>query len=154
MIVLLNHVRRWRKFKQYLPLLVKKHSWEKASFLSLETQSESTAFFLNLSALAAQKKRSWVEWNCVPYGWGLRWGVLVIHIVHHSSPRERLGEGSNILLPRPLREREWYSTFPKLLSLSVGLAKPNYVFLIYISLFNQTLSPSPSSIGEGNCRAC
>ena len=40
------------------------------------------------------------------------------------------------------------------ISLSVGLAKPTYLFLIYISLFNQTLSPIPSPIGEGNCRAC
>ena len=35
------------------------------------------------------------------------------------------------------------------ISLSVGLAKPTYVFLIYISLFNQTLSPTPSPKGEG-----
>ena len=28
------------------------------------------------------------------------------------------------------------------ISLSVGLAKPTYLFLIYISLFNQTLSPT------------
>ena len=32
------------------------------------------------------------------------------------------------------------------ISLSVGLAKPTYVFLIYISLFNQTLSPSPKPL--------
>ena len=40
------------------------------------------------------------------------------------------------------------------ISLSVGLAKPTYVFLIYISLFNQTLSPTPSPKGEGNCCIC
>ena len=32
------------------------------------------------------------------------------------------------------------------ISLSVGLAKPTYVFLIYISLFNQTLSPTPKPL--------
>ena len=37
------------------------------------------------------------------------------------------------------------------ISLSVGLAKPTNLFLIYISLFNQTLSPTPSPKGEGNC---
>ena len=40
------------------------------------------------------------------------------------------------------------------ISLSVGLAKPTYLFLIYISLFNQTLSPTPSPKGEGNCYNC
>ena len=40
------------------------------------------------------------------------------------------------------------------ISLSVGLAKPTYLFLIYISLFNQTLSPTPSPKGEGNCYTC
>ena len=40
------------------------------------------------------------------------------------------------------------------ISLSVGLAKPTYLFLIYISLFNQTLSPTPSPKGEGNCCIC
>ena len=32
------------------------------------------------------------------------------------------------------------------ISLSVGLAKPTYLFLIYISLFNQTLSPTPKPL--------
>ena len=40
------------------------------------------------------------------------------------------------------------------ISLSVGLAKPTYVFQIYISLFNQALSPTPSPKGEGNCCIC
>ena len=40
------------------------------------------------------------------------------------------------------------------ISLSVGLAKPTYLFLIYISLFNQALSPTPSPKGEGNCCTC
>ena len=40
------------------------------------------------------------------------------------------------------------------ISLSVGLAKPTYLFQIYISLFNQTLSPTPSPQGEGNCCIC
>ena len=40
------------------------------------------------------------------------------------------------------------------ISLSVGLAKPTYVFQIYISLFNQTLFPTPSPKGEGNCCDC
>ncbi len=34
------------------------------------------------------------------------------------------------------------------ISLSVGLAKPTYLFLIYISLFNQTLSPTLSPRGR------
>nr|DAR28791.1 MAG TPA: hypothetical protein [Caudoviricetes sp.] len=33
------------------------------------------------------------------------------------------------------------------ISLSVGLAKPTYGFLIYISLFNQTLSPTQKKKG-------
>ena len=39
------------------------------------------------------------------------------------------------------------------ISLSVGLAKPTYLFLIYISLFNQTLSPTPN-LSQNNSLDC